>query len=161
MRQMISGFVAALAVVAAGTAPAMACGFGPCEQTYVPIHTPAYGCASTCNTGWAYERLAEPATQYYFVNQGPTYTGPGAFAPVPTYHEDALPGWNAYAKPYYYGYHGGHYASQYGYRAGLEEAAVTSYRWHRHHPWHARHHGTRYMPYHSYYHGHPVLRRYY
>ena len=25
--------------------------------------------------------------QYYYVNQGPTYTGPGNFAPYPTYQE--------------------------------------------------------------------------
>ena len=31
--------------------------------------------------------------QYYYVNQGPTYTGPGNFAPYPGYEEGALPGW--------------------------------------------------------------------
>jgi hypothetical protein len=73
------------------------------------------------------------------VNQGPTYTGPGAFAPVPTYEEGAV------SAPAVYGYH-----------------------WH-HHPYHwtgtryrhtAFHHGPRYgyMPY---YYGHRVLRRYY
>ena len=89
MRQMISGVVAALAVVAAGAAPAKACGLAPCEQAYVP--TISYsGCATGCGAGWSYERLAEPTTQYYYVNQGPTYTGPGAFAPYPTYQEDAV-----------------------------------------------------------------------
>ena len=135
MRQMISGLVAALAVVAAGVAPAKACGFTPCEQTYVPTYSYS-GCATGCGTGLGYGRLAEPTTQYYYVNQGPTFTGPGAFAPYPTYQDNA----------------------------------VSSYRWHRHHPrffprygYAPRvHHGMRYgyMPHH-YYDGHPVLRRYY
>jgi len=117
MRQILSGLIAAVAVMTAGAAPAMACGYGscwlcgwtsPCMQTayvptvtyvptaiYVPtvtyVATTTYtGCGTTCG-GWAYQRLAEPTTQYYYVNQGPTYSGPGAFAPYPTYHEDAVP----------------------------------------------------------------------
>jgi hypothetical protein len=117
MRQMMSGLIAAVAAVSAGAAPAMACGYGscspcgwtrPCSQTvyvpsvmYVPttiyVPTTAYvatttytGCGTTCG-GWGYERLAGPTTQYYYVNQGPTYSGPGAFAPYPTYQEDAVP----------------------------------------------------------------------
>jgi len=96
MRQTISGLVAALAVMTAGAAPAFACGFTSCAPTYVPIvvGTPCYtGCG-----GWVYERLAEPTTQYYYVNQGPTYSGPGMFAPYPTYQESAV-------SPYYYGHH--------------------------------------------------------
>jgi hypothetical protein len=119
MRHTISGLVAAIAVVAASTAPALACGVGlfssscsscgagyvsPCAQTY------AY---SGCNTGcgiWGYERLPDPALeyhaspmhhQYYYVNQGPTYTGPGAFAPYPAY-EDARSNWDGF-------YHRAHY----------------------------------------------------
>ena len=160
MRQMISGVVAALALVAASAAPAKACGFAPCEQTYVPAYSYS-GCATGC--GWGHERLVEPTTQYYFVNQGPTYTGPGAFAPYPAYQESAVSGWNSYhARPYHYGYHGGRYATKHYYD--------DSYRWHRHHPRYGyrygyaprAHHGMRYgyMPRHYYY-GHPVLRRYY
>ena len=37
------------------------------------------------------ERLADPVTQYYYVNQGPTFSGPGMFAPIPVYRENALP----------------------------------------------------------------------
>src|SRR6202007_3334538 len=82
MRQMMSGLIAAVAVVSAGAAPAMACGYGscspcgwtlPCSQTvyvpsvmYVPttiyVPTTAYvatttytGCGTTCG-GWGYER---------------------------------------------------------------------------------------------------------
>jgi len=171
MRQMISGVVAALALVAAGGTPAMACGFNPCEQTYAPT-TSYSGCATGCSSGWGYERLAEPTTQYYFVNQGPTYTGPGAFAPYPTYQESAVSGWGRYhARPYHYGYHRGRYATTHYYGgAGVEAPAVYSYRWHPHHPRYTYrygyaprvHHGMRYsyMPRHYYY-GHPVLRRYY
>ena len=116
MRQTISGLVAALALVTASAAPAMACGGGwfescsPCVQAYgspcaqpqvyaAPVYT---GCNTGC--GWARERLPDPVHQYYYVNQGPTYTGPGNWAPVPTYQESALPGWDAYRRaPRYYG----------------------------------------------------------
>ncbi|MBI5264336.1 MAG: hypothetical protein HY852_21260 [Bradyrhizobium sp.] len=132
MRHTISGLVAALAVMIAGAAPAMACGWGgcsPCGTVYgspcaAPAYVPAYtyaGCASGCGY---YERLVDPATQYYptrqyyYVNQGPTYTGPGAFAPYPVYQENAIP---VYPRHHRY-----------------------SHRWHGHH----HHYG-------------PVLRRYY
>jgi hypothetical protein len=116
MRQTISGVVAAIAVLTASAAPAMACGlFGSCwscgscwtPQVYVSP-APVYG-YSGCNFGcggWAYERLPDPLHQYYYVNQGPTYSGPGNFAPYPTYEEGALPGWRAYRhRPHYR--HGG------------------------------------------------------
>jgi hypothetical protein len=139
MRQTISGLVAAIAVMIAGAAPALACGytacapcgesgyFSPCAQTYVPAYT---DCFTGCD-GWAYERLADPDTQYYYVNQGPTYSGPGAFAPYPTYRESAVPGWGAY-------------------------------RWYHHYHFVPRHHSYRYghrMRY-GYHYGNPVLRRY-
>jgi hypothetical protein len=101
------------------------------------------GCNTGCG-GWGYDRLAEPTTQYYpatpyspttqyyYVNQGPTYSGPGMFAPYPTYQESAL---------------------------GTYERAPTEYGWHRHyhHSYAPRHYG--YMRHHDGY-GHP-LRRYY
>jgi hypothetical protein len=111
MRQTISGLVAAIAVVTASAAPAMACGlFGgscspcgrayvsPCAQAYVPTYSYS-GCNNGCG-GWAFERLSDPAQQhysdrvrqYYYVNQGPTFTGPGAFAPYQTYQEGAVSG---------------------------------------------------------------------
>ena len=100
MRQTISGVIAAIAVVTASTAPALACGFGyaPCATPQVSVSpAPLYSysdCYVGCG-GWAYERLPDPIHQYYFVNQGPTYTGPGNFAPYPFYHEDAY-GWRGY-----------------------------------------------------------------
>ena len=157
MRQMISGLVAAAAVMFVATAPAAACGFNPC-QPVAPVY-------SGCNTGCggygygAYERLAEPTTQYYHVNQGPTYTGPGAFAPYPTYREDAVVapanygyGYRAavapYHRPYYRPYRYG-----YGPRAGYLPRTHYGY-------------GPRYGYAHRYapapyYGGHRVLRRYY
>jgi hypothetical protein len=161
MRQMMKGLLAALAVTTAGVAPAAACGYGggwgsgccntgyvsPCATTYVPTYSYSYNPCGTCNTGWAYERLAEPETQYYYVNQGPTYSGPGAFAPYGTYQEEALP-------TYGYRHHG------YGY----------GYGWH-HTPYHRWHHyGYGYEPRHYGYHrwggegsyyGHPLVRRFY
>src|SRR6202171_1930313 len=96
MRQMISGLVAAVAVMAA--APAMACGFNPCAQpqAYVaPVETYSYSGCNPCGGGggWAHERLADPVQQYYYVNQGPTYTGPGNWAPSPTYDEGGVSGY--------------------------------------------------------------------
>ena len=99
MRQMISGLVAAFAVMAA--APAMACGYGPCGAPYVaPIVLYNY---SSCCGGWVQERLPDPvqqygyygnpSPQYYYVNQGPTYTGPGNWAPRPVYREDSVYGY--------------------------------------------------------------------
>jgi hypothetical protein len=139
MRQMISGVVAAAAVMLAGAAPAMACdgGCSPCATGYVsPCAAPAVtynygGCNTGCGGyGYGYERLAEPATQYYYVNQGPTYSGPGAFAPYPTYREDAVvnygprhygyggavaaPGYSWHHRPYYRPYRYG-YGPRYGY----------------------------------------------
>jgi hypothetical protein len=143
MRQTIKGLVAAFAVTTAGIAPAMACGFDPCATTYAaPVYAPAYtyaapvyaGCGA-CGGGWAYERLSEPTTQYYYVNQGPTYTGPGQFAPYPAYQEDALP---VYAH---------------------------AYRWHHYYSWHhsyhyvPHHYAYHYGHYGHYYYGHPLIRR--
>ena len=118
MRQMISGLLTAAALTVAGAAPAMACGYGGCGQPYGYDHV-----------GWGFERLPDPALQYhsvehtpqyYYVNQGPTYTGPGAFAPYPTYREDAVVNYGA--RPYGYGPRYGYlprvhygYGPRYGY----------------------------------------------
>jgi hypothetical protein len=123
MRQTIKGLLAAVAVLTASAVPAMACGGGlfqsscspcgqqayvsPCEQAYVPA--PVYsGCDTGCG-GWANERLAEPEQQYYYANQGPTYSGPGAYAPYPTYRESTVSGWSGYRHHrHHYGYDGGY-----------------------------------------------------
>jgi hypothetical protein len=147
MRQTISGLAAAIAVMVASAVPAMACGYGSgCAPAYVPA--PVYsGCNAGCG-GWAHERLPDPEQQYYYVNQGPTYTGPGNFAPYPTYQESAVSGWGAYHhRPYYYGYDGGRYANattHYYDGAGVEGPATYSYPVRRHfRPWRA-HSGYRY-----------------
>jgi hypothetical protein len=146
MRQTISGMVAAVAVMmTAGAAPAMACGGGlfqsscsPCAYEApcapAPVYVAPVETYSGCNTGcggWAHERLPDPVHQYYYVNQGPTYTGPGNWAPQPTYQESAVSGWGAYRhRPYYYGYDGGRYASptnHYYDGAGIEGPRVYSY----------------------------------
>ena len=173
MRQTISGIFAAFAVLFAGAAPAMACGYStcgspcgyvnPCAQTYYAptFYAPTYsyggynGCGTCGGSTWGYERLAEPESQYYYVNQGPTYTGPGAYAPYPVYHETAAVGWAGYERaPHYYG--------------GYETPAYYGYHWH-HRAWHhsyrygymphryAYHYG--YRPY--YWHHYRALRRYY
>jgi hypothetical protein len=145
----------------AGAAPAMACGWGGCcgvyspcapTYTYAPAYTYSYSGCGTCGgygyAGWGYERLAAPTTQYYYVNQGPTYTGPGAFAPYPAYEEDAVP----VEHPSRYGYYEG---------AGVAGPAVYGYH-HRYHSYrygYARHHYSYHFG--PYYYGHRVLRRYY
>jgi hypothetical protein len=156
MRQMISGLVAAAAMVAASAAPAMACGglfTGGCS--------PCQSYASPCGYyGYGYDRLPSTAryqapTQYYYVNQGPTFSGPGLLAPVPTYQESAVAGWGAYSRPYYYPYDGGRYANpmhHYYDGARVTGPVVYSYRWHRHYRrWHhprpsygMHHHSVRY-----------------
>ena len=82
MRHLIKGLIAAVAVMAA--APAMACGYNACWQPPVfvaPVAPVAYGHAGCGGCGWAVrERLPDPEQQYYYVNQGPTYTGPGNIA---------------------------------------------------------------------------------
>jgi hypothetical protein len=92
MRQTISGLAAVIAVVTASVVPAMACGrFEGC---------------------WVYERLPDPEQQYhhaqrypqyYYVNQGPAFTGPGDFAPIPIYREGAVSSWASYRHHPYYG----------------------------------------------------------
>ncbi|WP_439368860.1 hypothetical protein [Bradyrhizobium sp. DASA03120] len=157
MRQMISGGVAAAAVMFVGAAPAAACGFTTCAPV-APVYT---GCNTGCGGygygyGYSYgafERLAEPATQYYYVNQGPTYTGPGAFAPYPTYREDAVVapanygygyGYRAapYHRPYRYGY-----GPRYGYLPRVHYGYGPRYGY-----------AHRYAPYYG---GHRALRRSY
>jgi hypothetical protein len=112
MRQILKGLVAAVAVVAA--APAMACGYyAPCAApAYVaPVAAYGYGGCNPCG-GWVRERLPDPEQQYYWVNQGPTYTGPGNYAPYPVYREGSVSGYGyGYNRPYYrahrYGYYHG------------------------------------------------------
>ncbi len=153
MRQMITGLIAAVAVMAA--APAMACGYTPCgqPQAYVaPVEN--YGC-NPCG-GWAHERLAAPEQQYYYVNQGPTYTGPGDWAPRPTYEEGAVSGY----RPYHYGYHHHYGYRHYGYRHYGYRPYYHAPRMGYYHGYAPRHgyYAQRYAPYHY---GHHVLRRYY
>jgi hypothetical protein len=158
MRQTISGLVAAIAIVAASAAPAMACGglfdggcspcgyVSPCAQPYVPAYS---GCNTGCGSVSYRERLPDPvqqygaapmaSPQYYYVDQGPTFSGPGDFAPYRAYQEGSY-----------------HYRHHYGYEG------------YRSHPrYYAPHHGMRYgyarhygFTHHYGYRG-PVLRRYY
>jgi len=102
MRHLIKGLIAAVVVMAA--APAMACGYTPCAAPVfvapvAPVAPAAYGC-NACG-GWVHERLPDPEQQYYYVNQGPTYTGPGNWAPYRVYREGYVSGRSGYARPYY------------------------------------------------------------
>jgi hypothetical protein len=116
MRQTIAAVAAALAL-SVTAAPAMAC-YNPCSQGFNFGVTSGYGYGATYHARSHRERLPDPTgpwssygPQYYYVNQGPTYTGPGNIAPMPTYQERAVSGWYAYRQPYYYGYTGGPYGN--------------------------------------------------
>ena len=173
MRQTISGLVAAIAVMTASAAPALACGGGlfqsscsPCGQAFVSpcaqveAYVPPAPVYSECNScgGWSHERLPDPvqqygaapmaSPQYYYVDQGPSYTGPGNFAPYPTYRE------GGYHHRPYYGYG--------GYRTHPHYRAYTGYHYGPRYytPHHSLHYGYYGAPRHYGYREH-VLRRYY
>ena len=125
MRKTISGMVAAVAVMMTmGAAPAMACYASPCAPAPVYVSpAPVYsGCNTGCGGwgggyggGWARERLPDPVHQYYYVNQGPTYTGPGNWAPRPVYQETSV----SYGRPHYgYRTHR-HYGHRYSVRPSV------------------------------------------
>ena len=148
MRKTTTAIAAVLAVMAAGAAPAMACeSYAPCGQTYYAGEYGFYG----------FEHLPDPANlhvrapaepRYYYVNQGPAYyTGPGMYAPVPTYQERAVTGWHGYDYGYYYGYNGGPYgdATSHYYDGMPAAPGPMVYRygpWHHH--YHHHHHSMRY-----------------
>jgi hypothetical protein len=147
MRQMISGLIAAIALVTASAVPAMACGDSPCGQVYAPapvyVPAPVYSGCYSCG-GWAHERLPDPVQQYhqasyplhqyYYVDQGPAYSGPGNFAPYRVYREGSY--WGGYRHHHHYGYGYHHYG--YGYHT-----------YPRYHHWHAYHHTYGYPEPHS------------
>lgn len=152
MRQTIAGLIAgaAFAATVATVAPAQACAVTePCgNYGYY-----AYGCGYGYGACGVRERLPEPGAhhtyaspQYYWVNRGPTYTGPGNFAPFQTYQERAVIGPRYYGRPYRYGYDGGPYGNAtshyYDGAPGVRGPVVYSYRFGRryHHRSHFRPH---------------------
>jgi hypothetical protein len=122
MRITIAKWASAFAVaaVSAAASPAMAGG-----GYYAGGCSPCGGTSNYYGTGYGYagyEALPDPTPvtrQYYYVNQGPTYGGPGQFAPVPTYQETAI-GWRGYPRydggPYANPYNHFSYSANYGYR---------------------------------------------
>ncbi len=57
--------------------------------------------------------VAQP--QYYYVDQGPTYSGPGNFAPYPAYEEGGVSGWRPYHHHHHYYGYARHHSMRYGY----------------------------------------------
>ena len=115
MRQILKGLIAAVAVMVA--APAMACGYTPCGQPVYAAPVAAYAGCNPCG-GWVRERLPDPEQQYYYVNQGPTYTGPGNLAPHRVYREGAISGYGyGYNRPYHHGAHRYYHRHHHGYAA--------------------------------------------
>lgn len=163
MRQTIAGLIAgaAFAATMATAAPAQACAVtDPCgNYGYYSYGYSNYGCGyGACGVR---ERLPEPdayqtyaSPQYYWVNRGPTYTGPGNFAPFPTYQERAVIGSRYYGRPYRYGYDGGPYGNAtshyYDGAPGVQGPVVYSYRFGRRH-----YHRSHYRPH------RPVAPKYY
>ena len=110
MRQtLIAGLAAAAALVTVSAAPAMACGgyySSGCSPCGYVAPSPCGGVAVGGYYGYGvaeYERLPDPSPQYFYVNQGPTYSGPGMFAPRPYYREATASRWNGYG--YRHAYH--------------------------------------------------------
>jgi hypothetical protein len=151
MRQTMVGLAVALAV-AVSAVPAVACGYSGCSSPswnynysgfYGNYSAPVAPCPTACGgyaaqTSWGYGRLPYPAQpyatlpQYYWVNQGPTYTGPGMFAPAPTYQERAVSGWSGYGPTAYgttnYSYGGGPYSNATThYYDGMPAAGYSGY----------------------------------
>lgn len=132
MRQTIYGMLAAAAVMTAGAAPAMAScgGCSPCGVAYVDPCGGGYRASFSYGASYGYgggyvQQLPDPA-QYYYVNQGPVYSGPANFAPS-LYYQESIP------TAYYGGtrYGGGHYGAGAGWRGyGYRHRAV-------HRPWRA------------------------
>ncbi len=119
MRQILTGLAAAAAVMAASAAPAMACDSG-CSRGLFTSGVFGEGYGYGYNESYLPERLPDPSwvyrhrvygPQYYYVNQGPYYSGPGNYAAAPTYQERAVNGWRGYDRGYYYGYSGGPYGN--------------------------------------------------
>ncbi|ETR75604.1 hypothetical protein X566_23235 [Afipia sp. P52-10] len=119
MRHYLMGLAAAaLAAVATSTPASAGCG-GCAPYGYSPSYSgcaqPVYSPCGSWGGGWHYGRLPEQRRyyaaqpQYYYVDRGPTYTGPGLFAPAPSYQQRAVAGWSGYSQGYY-GYTGGPYA---------------------------------------------------
>jgi hypothetical protein len=143
MRQYLIGLAAA-AAVAVASAPAAA-GCGGCASpvvSYSSCYNPcgyAGGWGSYNTSGsWGYATLPTPVSyysvqpQYYYVNQGPTYTGPGMFAPTVSYQQRAVAGYSGYGVGYY-GYSGGPYANpvNHGYYGAPVVATPTVYSYRR------------------------------
>jgi hypothetical protein len=195
MRQTISGLIAAIAVMTVSAVPAMACGGGlfqgscsPCGQAYVEpcaqpqvyvAPEPVYSGCNSCGGGWGFERLpdpveqyhsyANPVHQYYYADQGPTYTGPGNFAPYPVYREGEVSDYGTYRHhAYRYGYEGGagygyrtHRRHHYGYGYGHGYGYHRGYAPHFYGSRHSMRYGAPMgMPHHYGYREH-TLRRYY
>lgn len=129
MRQTITGLVAGAALaVTMSVAPASACAVvDPCSPYYQGGYHGSYHAY-----GYTTERLPDPqGPQYYYVNQGPLYSGPGNLAPAPTYQERAVNGWQGYERPYRYRYNGGPYGNATNHLydgARVHGPAVYSYR---------------------------------
>lgn len=122
MRTTFLKLVTAIGLVSASAVPALACGGGglfsaascsPCGgQAYVSPCAQGYGQSYGYGQGYgqgygygvpAYQQLPTPSAQYYYANQGPTFSGPGNFAPYPTYQETAVSGYQQGGEGYGYG----------------------------------------------------------
>lgn len=122
MRIQMMGLAAAVAVAVSAAPAAAGCGgCGYANYGYSNYNYAGYagGCGalvSNCGASYGYSYLPQQAVvysvqpQYYYVNQGPTYTGPGQFAPVASYQQRAVSGWNGYGYGNY-SYNGGPYAN--------------------------------------------------
>jgi hypothetical protein len=135
MRQYLFGLAVAVAVAASsapavancgGCAPRVSYGYSSCAQP-VAFNPCGYGASN-----WSVATVPAPVTyyavqpQYYYVDQGPTYAGPGMYAPSVAYQARSVGGWSGYQVGYH-GYSGGPYANPTShYYHGMPAATVPT-----------------------------------
>lgn len=143
MRRYLIGLAAAAAVTVTA-APAMACYGCGGSVGYYSYYSGCSPCGGYSGA-WGFSVLPTPVQyyavqpQYYYVQQGPTYTGPGMFAPVSIYQPRVIYGGDVG----YYGYNGGPYAhpANHYYAGAPAVSTPTVYSYRRVH----RRHGYRHF----------------
>lgn len=138
MRKWSFSLVVAATVVSA--TQAIACGSYGCPVDHTGYGSYGYlGVAPyqtlPVRTGLYGPPLRPESGRYFHVQQGPTFSGPGNFAPYPTYQEIAVRGWSGWERGWDYPYDGGPYGNALNHYSDVapdyQGPVIQSYRWHR------------------------------
>jgi hypothetical protein len=133
-------FSLAVAAIVVSATQAMACGGYGCPVDHTGYGTYGYlGVAPyqtlPVRTGLYGPPLRPESGRYFHVQQGPTFSGPGNFAPYPTYQEIAVRGWSGWERGWDYPYDGGPYGNSLNHYSDVtpdyQGPVIQSYRWHR------------------------------